>query len=200
VIVAALGAGAATWLTAQPTPPAAHDPAVAAPGQADATDRPPVAPAGRATDDCPVRDETVTVRGHSLAPLVPAGSRLAARFGYYRCHAVRRGDLVYYAHAGGSQAVAKVVKAVPGDRLSLAEVDGDLRLLVNQQPARTSTGQHYHLDRRARRMLAPYVTSHGGVVPESAYLLLSDRNERVLDGRHFGLVHHDDLLARLELP
>jgi type IV secretory pathway protease TraF len=153
-----------------------------------------------AAAECAVEDSSVTVRGNSLDPLAPAGTRLRARFGYYACHPVRRGDLVYYGHAGGAQALAKVVKAIPGDRLALAEVDGDLRLLVNQVPVRTSSGEHYHLDRRARRMLTPYVRSAGGVVPAQAYLLLSDRNGRVVDGRHFGLVHHEDLLARLELP
>jgi len=184
-----LGALAAAWRLARESGPRP---------KASPTLEVRAARAGRDSAACPVRGQRVTVRGDSLGALAPAGTQLLARFGYYACHAIERGDLVWYRRAASDTGAAKLVKGLPGDRVALAEQDGDTRLLINGEPPRTSTGEHYFLDRRARRMLAVYIDGYHGRIPKDAYLLLADRSERVADSRSFGLAHREDLLARLE--
>jgi len=49
---------------------------------------------------CPIQEEVRIVKGNSLEPLVAAGSKVKALFGYYNCYDIKREDLVLYRYAG----------------------------------------------------------------------------------------------------
>lgn len=141
--------------------------------------------------------EQVEVRGQSLGRLFPPGSALTLLHGYYRCNDVRRGDVVALRFGGDAQPLAKVVHAVPGDRLALVGTPQGERLVVNGEVARNSEGAPYGVDAAAQRMLGTYVRGFEGVVPKGAYLVLGDQAIRTMDSRVFGLVAREDLLGRL---
>jgi signal peptidase I len=139
----------------------------------------------------------VEVRGNSLGTLAPAGTRLVLLEGYYRCNAVRRGDVVALRYGGDKSPLSKVVHGVPGDRLALEVTARGERLSINGQVAKTSEGVPFEIDAAADRMLRGYVRGFGGVIPKDAYLVLGDRSGRTVDSRRFGLVARADLLGLL---
>jgi signal peptidase I len=148
---------------------------------------------------CQDRVEDFYVRGNSLSGIVEPDQHIRARFGFYDCHSVSRGDLVLLRYAGNRAPVLKVVRGVPGDRFSVsAGAPGELAL--NGAVATNAQGVPFFLDARARRMLALYEHDYGGVIPGNAYLLLGNQPSGSVDARRFGLVAEREILAKVELP
>lgn len=132
-------------------------------------------PVSWAQDSCPAR--AVTVRGDSLSPLLPDGSRVmmkpAACAGL-----VRRGDLVIFRTGAREQPVIKIAKGLPGDRFA---VDQNGFIIVNDAVLENSAGAAYRLPVSQRAMLRAYQDGYGGVIPADTYRPCGpfDRRDRV---------------------
>ncbi len=145
-------------------------------------------PASWAQDSCPAR--AVAVRGDSLSPLLPDGSRVmmkpAACAGK-----VRRDDLVIFRTGARAQPVIKIAKGLPGDRFA---VDQDGFIVVNDVALENSAGAVYRLPARGRAILLAYQHKSGGVIPADTYLLLGDNANSVIDSTRLGLIHISDFI------
>lgn len=145
-------------------------------------------PASWAQDSCPAR--AVTVRGDSLSPLLPDGSRVMMKPAVC-AGTVRRDGLVIFHTGARAQPVIKIAKGLPGDRFA---VDQDGFIIVNNLILKNSAGAAYRLPARARSMLLAYQHENGGAIPAGAYLLLGDNANSVIDSTRLGLIHVSDFM------
>ena len=149
---------------------------------------------------CVTRIESVTIRGTSLRGLAEPGETWFAAYGYYSCRVPERGEIVLHDWAGNSAPVAKLIKAVPGDRLGFIEAagpEGGTTLSINGVVAKTSQGDPYRFEPSEQRLLALYLEDFGSLVPDDTFLLLSNRVSGTIDSRRFGFVRGTQLLARM---
>ncbi len=144
--------------------------------------------------ECVAQRLPVEVRGTSLLPLHAAGESLTLEVGYYSCRAPKVGELVV--HRYKDKEIIKIIKAVPGDRVSLADCERARCISVNGALARTSNGDPYYVTPQEERLLAMYEKDYNGVIPTRALLILSNRSAGTIDSRSFGLVSVTDLVGR----
>ncbi len=147
--------------------------------------------------ECPVELRSKTVRGSSLYPLIEDGEEVEALFGYYDCGEIERGDVILYDYSGNDNLLIKVVRGVPEDEFRLIEEDSGWRISINGAILKNSVGDFYLLNENGYNMLSMYERDYGGIIPESAYLLLSEKVSGAMDSSRFGLVHKGDILAKV---
>lgn len=147
---------------------------------------------------CTSAVRTLTVRGGSMQPMVDSGAMVRAAFGYYDCHEPVRGDVALLLRSPRLPLMIKRIMAVPGDRVELRGELGVQRLYVNGRRLENSQRQPYVVRAQERSMVALYLTDYD-VVPAAAYLLLGDVTHGSMDGRSFGFVSRQDLVAKVEL-
>lgn len=145
---------------------------------------------------CPTQEKMLKIRGDSLAGLIPDGAVMRIIMGYYKCHEVGRGDIVVYDYPGGDP-LAKIAKAVPGDRFRLEKSrPGCWGIRVNGKILKNSQKIPYCIGEHGYRMLSSYEKTYNGVIPQDACLILGNQPEGTLDSTRFGLVGRADLLGR----
>ncbi|MDZ4221864.1 MAG: S26 family signal peptidase, partial [Patescibacteria group bacterium] len=84
--------------------------------------------------------------------------------------------------------LVKSVKAIPGDRLGLAEQPGGSHILVNGEILVNSEGEPYLLPEHKAAMIGLYIRDYAGVIPDGAYLVLGNLVRGSTDSTIFGLV------------
>ncbi|MBM3257255.1 MAG: signal peptidase I [Candidatus Liptonbacteria bacterium] len=147
--------------------------------------------------DCKTTEEKMTIAGSSLAGILKDGQEVKVIKGYYNCKDANRGDVVVYGYAGGTQPLAKVVKAIPNDKLELKKSGAGWNILVNGAPAKTSGGTPYNISEQGFRLLSLYIKDYGGVVPGNAHLIMGDEIGGSLDSTRFGLVDKSDFIGKV---
>jgi signal peptidase I len=148
--------------------------------------------------ECPVRVNQRIVRGNSLEPLIKNGETVKILFGYYRCHEIKRGDVVVYSYAGNKNQLIKIVKSLPGDKFNLQKTEGGWHILINGETLKNSENNPYLLDESRQRILSLYERDYKGIMPENTYLILGNLTEGTFDSTHFGLVYKSDILGKVE--
>ena len=132
-----------------------------------------------------------------MSPLVKPGEVITALYGYYACHPIERGDIVLYHYAGDKNPLIKIVKAVPGDRWSLGDKNGDFLILVNGKVLKNSEGNEYQIP-DTNKILPLYAEDYP-VIPQNAYLILGDDPTGSLDSSRFGLISGEAILGKVVL-
>lgn len=134
------------------------------------------------------------VEGRSLQPLIQSGSFI--RVWPLPCQGpLARGELVLFRSGASGPPLVKVVKGVPGDRISAHGAS----LFVNGEPVTNSEGRPYTFRAGRQQMLRLYIDGYDGVIPADTYLVLGDRPDGTLDSSRFGLVHMSDIIGRAQL-
>ena len=151
------------------------------------------------SQDCSIKIEEMTVRGSSLDPLIKPEQTIKALFGYYNCHEIERGDVVLFDYAGNKNPLIKVVKGIPGDKFELRETEGGWNIIVNNKYVKNFEGKPYLIFGNRYKMLALYERDYKGVIPENAYLLLSNQVAGSIDSTAFGLVDKSGIIAKVEI-
>ena len=144
--------------------------------------------------ECVSQRLPVEVRGTSLLPLFNPGDKLTLELGYYNCRPPKRDELVI--HRLKDRDIVKIIKAVPGDRVSIAPCERARCIAVNDSLARTSDGDPYYVTPQEERLLSMYEKDYNGMLPAKALLILSNRAAGTIDSRSFGLVSVNDLVGR----
>jgi signal peptidase I len=156
------------------------------------------APGGAAGEpNCATTEERMTIVGDSLAGIVQSGDSVKVLKNYYACNDPKRGDIIVYGYAGGTQPLVKVVKAIPGDRWELKKSGSGWNILVNGSPAKTSNGTPYLVGDQPYRLLSLYLKDYGGVIPGDTYLILGNEPGGSLDSTRFGLVGRSDFVGKV---
>jgi signal peptidase I len=134
---------------------------------------------------------TTVVWGESMTPTLRSGGLYVLDKGYYRDHAVERGDIVVFRHEG--ETCIKRIYAVPGDRLLLLEYpDGEGTELI----APSQVDRYRRLE-RSGRLTDRWLTEV--VVPPGHYFVLGDNADVSWDSRSFGCLPEGAILGRLSL-
>ena len=149
--------------------------------------------------DCLVLTEEKIVRGSSFSPYINPGTKIKALFNYYDCHEIKREDLVLFNYAGNPNPLFKVVKGIPGDKFELREVNGGWNIVINNKVVKNFENKPYLISGNRHKMLALYERDYKGVIPENAYLLLSNQISGSVDSTRFGLVDKSGIIAKVEI-
>lgn len=147
---------------------------------------------------CPIIQETREVRGDSMTPLIPDGQMIQLLSGYYACHPLERNDVVVLQDASDTTPLIKMVRALGGDALHLAQVDGGWQIRINDQVLLTSDGRPYLLDEQRSQMLRLYEDDYHGVIPQGTIIVLGDHPGGTLDSTRFGLVSQKEILGKVQ--
>jgi len=138
-----------------------------------------------------------TVRGNSLSGIIDNGEEIIIYWGYYDKYPIERGDVVAYQHAGNKAPIIKKVYATPGDDFAIVDDDdGQYRLLINGELARTSLGEPYRFNEKRGGLLAQYEKDYGGVVPDGAVIILGNLSNGTMDSSMFGLASMKNILGK----
>ena len=139
------------------------------------------------------------VRGSSLNPFIKPGQGIEALFGYYKCHKIKRGDVVLFDYAGDKNFIIKIVKGIPGDKFELRKSDGGWNIIINDNIIKNSENKPYLILGNAYKMLSLYEKDYKGIIPEDAYLLLGNRISGSIDSTAFGLVNKSGIVAKVKI-
>ena len=151
------------------------------------------------SQDCSIKIEEMTVRGSSLDPLIKPEQTIKALFGYYNCYEIERGDVVLFEYAGNKNPLLKVVKGISGDKFELRETEGGWNIIVNNSVVKNFEGKPYLISGNRYKMLSLYERDYKGIIPENAYLLLSNQVAGSIDSTVFGLVDKSGIIAKVEI-
>jgi signal peptidase I len=134
---------------------------------------------------------TTVVRGDSMAPTLKPGGLYVLDKGYYRDHAVERGDVVVFRYQG--ETWIKRVYAVPGDRLLLLQYsDGEGTEVV--EPSEVDL---YRRLERSGRLADRWLSEV--VVPPGHCFVVGDNEHVSWDSRSFGCLPVAAIVGRLSL-
>lgn len=143
--------------------------------------------------DCFVRP--VRISGSSMSPLIANGSVVEMVFGDRQCLAdIKKRDIVLYNSGADKLPLIKMVKAVAGDSFSVDQG----KIIVNGEILRNSQGLMYNLNKARARVIQMYVNDYKGIIPKNAYLVLGDNTRGTKDSSRFGLVHQNDIIAKMQ--
>ena len=148
---------------------------------------------------CPIKIEERIVRGSSMSPLLENGQAVKVLFDYYNCHEIKREDIVLFNYAGNSNPLIKVVKGIPGDKFELRATTGGWNILINRKIVKNFEDEPYLISGNRYKMLSLYERDYKGVIPEDAYLLLSNQISGSVDSTKFGLVDKSGIIAKVEI-
>ena len=149
--------------------------------------------------DCLVTAEERIVRGTSFSPFIEPGQTIKVLFNYYDCHKIERGDVVLFNYAGNKNPLIKIVKGIPGDKFELRKSGAGWHILINNQVVKNSKDEPYFISGNRYKMLSLYEKDYKGVIPENAYLLLSERVAGSVDSTTFGLVDKGGIIAKVDI-
>ncbi len=148
--------------------------------------------------NCKTTEETMTVSGDSLAGIIKNGDKVKVIKNYYTCNDAKRGDIVVYGYAAGTQLLVKIVKAIPGDKWELKKSGTGWNIIVNGAVLKTSDGKPYLISEQSYRLLSLYTHDYNSVIPGDAYLILGNEPGGSLDSTRFGLVGRSDFVGKVQ--
>ena len=140
------------------------------------------------------------VTGASMRPALRGGDRVLVDSSAYHKSPPGRFDVVALHPPGGSGLSMKRVIGLPGDRVQIRAVDGQLQVLV--QPGGTGgwfiADAHHHVDWGAGCCAADGTSNAGDavVVPAGKYFVLGDNPAASEDSRKFGFVDGSAIVGR----
>jgi len=147
--------------------------------------------------NCETTEKVAEVKGNSLSGLIEEGAKIKVLENYYACNDVKRGDIVEYHYAGNSNPIIKIVKGIPGDKISLKQNGNYWNILINGEVLKNSKGEAYHIDDKGYKILSLYINDYHGVIPQDAYLILGNDPAGSLDSSRFGFVGKDDFIGKV---
>lgn len=149
--------------------------------------------------NCEITEKELVVRGNSLAPLINDGDKIKILENYYNCNEAKKDDIVVYKYFGSIEPLIKIIKGLPGDKLEIIKNNNDgWNIVINGNILKNSENEAYLLNESEYRILSLYINDYDGIIPDSAYLILSNSAVGGLDSRRFGLVGKSDFLGRVK--
>jgi len=148
---------------------------------------------------CVEKIETVQVRDNSLTPLLNQGDNVKLYYGFYKCNQPQFGDIIAYHYTGNKEApLAKIIKAVPGDRWEIRKDNEEFyQIFVNGTALKNSEGKIYQISEENAKVLKLYAQSYP-IIPNEAYLILGNLTAGTVDSTKFGLISKNDIVGKIE--
>lgn len=137
--------------------------------------------------DC--SSQSVLIEGSSLSPLIKEGQTILMQPASCT-EEIMRGDVVVFRTGASDRPVAKIIKAVPGDRF---RVEGGY-IFINDEKLKISTGEFYMLPENKALMLSLYEKNYKGVIPIYSYLVLGNIRTGGIDSSRIGLIGRSDII------
>lgn len=133
--------------------------------------------------------------------LVKKGQKIKILTNWYACHALERGDLVYYQYSTNFDPVVKVVRAIPGDKFKVTrdKDKGAWNLAVNGEVLMDEAAQApYYFGANPSTVLSLYEKENNGVLKDGDVIVLSNVPPGSSDSGLFGVASVSDIVGRVE--
>lgn len=138
---------------------------------------------------CPIRDEEVIVRGHSMQGIANAGAHIRILGDFYACHSVQRNDIVIL--RGGDIELIKRVVGIPGDSFRIRENN---LLEIEFDIVRTTDGEPYRVPEKSPLRSAE--KDFKGIIPPNGYILLGNLPQGSRDSTLLGIIGKDEITGK----
>ena len=143
-------------------------------------------------NSCVQHQSEKIVNGNSLSGIFESGGCVKVLYRFYDCNQIKKEDIVVYNQTGNKNPIIKIVKAVPGDKLSF--IDNGSKLVINGMPVTNSRRDEYFF--AETKMLALYANDYP-TIPRNTYLILGNNTRGTFDSSHFGLVDGDGIIGKV---
>ena len=145
---------------------------------------------------CSAQSPPVTILGDSIEPIFHNGQKITYVQFSPACHTLTYGDIILYKNPYKKNPFIKIIKGLPGDKLSIQESQepGRWNIFINGSIQKNSEGIPYAVGYRAwarTKRLPP-------VIPEKSYFILGNQAHGSLDSTQFGFVREGDILGLVE--
>jgi hypothetical protein len=153
---------------------------------------------------CDVEESTLAVDDPEMAGVLSPKQKVTLDAGWYQCHPLVDGELVYYRFSQTEDPVVRIVRAVEGDTIKL-EKDKKNRawnLLVNNKTvtgadAQGDTKDPYMFGNQNPPVLSLYLaTRKDGLLPGDV-ILFTSRTGGTKDSAAFGLANVKDVVGKI---
>ncbi len=135
-----------------------------------------------------------------MEPTIKNGAKIKIDVNYYKCHEAKIGDIVVYQYAQNAAPIIKVVRALPGDNVSLKKSlvnPQEWQILVNNSILKNSQGKEYAINKAKADLLNLYVKDYQGKLPPDSYLIMGNEIAGSFDSTRMGFVGKDGFLGKV---
>lgn len=148
-----------------------------------------------------LKTKTLVSNDERIKNLIPLGSKFKVTLGYYKCHPVKRGDLVLYQYSTTADPVVRVVRGVGSDEFQLVQnkSQNNWNIEINGKLLVTDDSKApYFFGGAAAPMLNLYAKSGKGVLAGGNCIIFSGQPPGYLDSSTLGVVNSADFLGKVE--
>lgn len=122
-----------------------------------------------------------------MGPILGKDRQFKVLMGYYACNPIKRGDLVFFRFSETLPPVARVVRALPGDKAEVRLTsDGHWEIWINKDAVSTEEGPFRLSDPANPPPLKSNLEDRGGTLNDDEYLLMTMRPPGTADSIRLG--------------
>ncbi len=149
---------------------------------------------------CGGSPEVLEMKDVYMAGRIEKGAQFRMLPGWYSCHPVERGDLVYYSYSDQDEPVVKIARGLPGDRFETVRDPKRpaWNLKVNEEVIDWDRGGPYFFGTDEPPTLSLYESERNNVLREGELILLSNVPPGDADSARIGLARVQDLVGKVE--
>ncbi|MFN8370109.1 MAG: signal peptidase I [Bacteriovoracaceae bacterium] len=137
--------------------------------------------------------EKLTVRGHSMEPLLKEGQEIYLLKDYYKNNKAEKGDVVVLVVGLEKNKIIKKVFGISGDKFSVVNSGSNCSIQINGEILKNSFGTVFYLNCKILELYARDYSS----IPKDGYLILGEMTDGSNDSSKFGLVGREQILGKV---
>lgn len=145
------------------------------------------------------REEVMEMADVLMTGTIDKGEKFKASFGWYKCHAVERNDIVLLKVPGTQKQVVKIVRALKGDRFEVVRepITRSWALKINSTLLMYKNKPYFFGDDQFKPTLQIFEKSHKQTLGENEYIVFSGVPPGFEDSSNFGIVSSEEFVAKV---
>lgn len=154
---------------------------------------------------CPAGVAILTMGDVYLRGVLEKDQPFRALLNWYKCHAIRKGDLVLYRYSQHSDPVVRMVTAIPGDKFRVVKNKemGAWNLKVNGILVRAHEAENknrsYYFGAELPPPLGLYERANKGVLKSERVIISSSFPPGNMDSGTLGVISLEDIIGKVVL-
>lgn len=144
-----------------------------------------------------ISSQIVVVKGHSLAPFILEGEKLATLWQPEFLETISRNDIVILSIESHASPLVKIVFGLPGDTWDVIQKpNGHFSVLINNEILKNPVGVEYSFSPEKVKILQMQIKITKKIIPEGTYLVFGANPSGTTDSSVFGLIETEQILGK----